>query len=180
MKKFGFVYSFIPLAVAITLLSLMTYGVAQQSIRIGSYNPQIQMAEDAAADVAHGIKPETVIPTKTIDVSASLAPFMIVYDDRGTVLASNVVLNGKVPQIPPGVLDFAREKRQDRLTWQPAPDVRAAVVVARYVGNKPGFVLAGRSIREVENLTEKLFFDVAVGWAVAMAATFVAAWIFRR
>ena len=38
---------------------------------------------------------------------------------------------------------------EDRLTWQPEPGVRSATVVVHYQGAQAGFVMAGRSLREV-------------------------------
>jgi hypothetical protein len=75
---------------------------------------------------------------------------MIVYDDAGNVLASSVVLHGVTPDLPAGVLDYTRAYGEDRVTWQPEEGVRIAAVVVRYEGTQSGFVLAGRSLREVE------------------------------
>lgn len=178
MKKFGFVNEWIPIGVVVSLLSLMIFGVAQQTIRLSAYNPQTQMAEDAALKIANGMPPSQVISADNIDMAQSLSPFMIVYDDRGTVLASSVVLDGVTPNIPAGVLSAARE-RTDNVTWEPKPGVRAAAVIVRYVGGNPGFVLAARSLRETEKLTQRIFFDVIVGWVFTMAASLFACFCFR-
>lgn len=162
--------TFIPIGIAITLLSLMIYGVAQQTIRLGANNPQIQMAEDAAANLERGDIPRSVIPNNNIDMASSLAPYMIVYDDNGEVLASSVELDGAVPNIPSGVLESVRDGREDRFTWQPKIGVRSAVVVVRS-SNPPGFVLAGRSLREVEILEDQIGRDVLVGWVATIVAT---------
>ena len=179
MKKLGFVSFWAPIAVAVTLLCFMAYALVQQSLRISVSMMPIQLAEDAATAIVRGAAPGAVIPKDNVDISLSLAPFMIVYDDTGTVLASSAVLDGKVPELPKGVLDAARERKEDRVTWQPAPGVRAAVVVVRSVGSKPGFVLAGRSLREAEKLSERLLFDAVGAWAVTMAATLFVCFCFR-
>lgn len=179
MKKFNFFFSWIPLAAAVSLLSLLIYGAVQQAIRLGANNPQIQMAEDAAMGISHGASPEAVLPSEALDMATSLAPYLIVYNDQGNVLVSSVHLDEKVPMIPPGVLAQARGQ-ETRVTWQPKAGVRSAVVVVRYVGDKQGFVLAGRSLREVEKLEDVIFQDVLLGWAVTMVATFIASYLFRR
>jgi hypothetical protein len=46
-----------------------------------------------------------------------------------------------------GVLDYMRQHGEERVTWQPEKGVRMATVVVRY---DKGFVLAGRSLREME------------------------------
>jgi hypothetical protein len=51
------------------------------------------------------------------------------------------------PTFPPGILDYTRQNGEDRVTLQPESGVRIAAVVVRY---NNGFVLAGRSLREVE------------------------------
>lgn len=179
MKNFGFV-AWLPMAVAVTLLSVMVYGVAQQSLRLSANYPQNQIAEDAAMDIVErGAAPQAVLPKVNVDMATSLAPFMIVYDDSGKILASSVVLDGKVPELPAGVLESARERKEDNVTWQPKTGVRAAAVIVRYVGDKPGFVLAGRSLREVEILEGNILRDVVIGWAVTMAATLLAYFCFR-
>jgi len=82
-----------------------------------------------------------------VELATSLAPFIIVFDDSGNVLASSATLHGAVPVYPSGVLDYTRINGEDRVTWQPENGVRMATVVIRY---DTGFVLAGRSLREVE------------------------------
>jgi hypothetical protein len=180
MKKWGYVVSWLPMGVVVTLMSLMVYGAVQQSIRLGANIPQIQMAEDAALDIVRGIAPQAVLPKQNVDIAASLAPFMIIYDDSGQILASTAVLDAGVPELPAGVLDLAREKKEDRVTWEPKKGVRSAAVVVRYVGDKPGFVLAGRSLREVEKLEEQIFLKVIIAWAVTMVGTLGAYYFTRR
>lgn len=179
MKKLNFLFSWIPIGVAVTLMSVMVYGVAQQMLRLNANQTQIQLAEDAATDIVRGVAPQQVLPKQNVDMAASLAPFMIVYDDQGHILASSVELDGNVPALPSGVLTSAREQKEDNVTWQPKPGVRASVSIVRYVGDKPGFVLAGKSLREVEKLEDKMLVDVFLGWAVTMAATLLACFCFR-
>lgn len=180
MKKFLYVLSWIPMGIAVTLLSGLIYATVQQAIRVSANSPQIQMAEDAAADMERKVVPGAIIPKVNVDMADSLAPFMIVYDDMGTVLASSVQLDGEVPKLPKGVLDYVREHKEDRVTWEPKPGVRVAAVIVRYVDGDHGFVLAGRSLREVEKLENKIFVHVAIGWAVTMVATLFSYYLFRR
>jgi hypothetical protein len=140
----------LPLAAVVTLLCGLVMLAAQQSLRWGANDPQIQMAEDAAASLAAGGSPEAQLPVGQVEISTSLAPFMVIYNDAGQPLTSSGLLHGTVPTLPPGVLDYARRNHEDRVTWQPEPGVRVAAVVAAYDGSQPGFVLAGRSLREVE------------------------------
>ena len=56
-------------------------------------------------------------------------------------------MHGTVPDYPVGIFDYVQKKGQDRVTWQPEAGVRMATVVVPY---KNGFVMAGRSLTEVE------------------------------
>jgi hypothetical protein len=79
---------------------------------------------------------------------------MIVYNDAGRPLGSNAQLNGQTPAPPAGVFDNVRKNGEERLSWQPVlgreHGVRIAAVMERVNGPQPGFVLAGRNMREVE------------------------------
>jgi hypothetical protein len=147
----------LPLTAVITILCGLIYLAVQQSLRWGANDPQIQMAEDAAAALAAGATPESVVPPGMLDVSSSLAPFMIIYNDSGKPLVSTgSLLNGETPLLPPGVFDYTRQKGEDRVTWQPQAWVRIAAVVVAHGGSMPGFVLAGRSLREVEKREDQV------------------------
>jgi hypothetical protein len=171
----AFLY-WLPLALCTTVLAGLVYVAVQQSFRQGANDPQIQIVEDAAAQLEAGQQPGTVVGSSTVDMAHSLATYLIVYDEAGHVLASSVQLNGNVPSIPPGVLTAARQSGENRLTWQPQEGVRSAAVVTYFEGSHPGFVLAGRSLREVENRVYQLTQIVGLAWVVALAGSF-ALWL---
>jgi hypothetical protein len=116
------VYAWLPIAIGITFVFGILYILVNQIIRQGANDPQIQMAQDAAHDLSEGMPPREVIPAKNIDIRESLAPFMIVYDDAGRVLASSAELDGKTPVLPPGVFDYTREHVEDRIPGAPGID----------------------------------------------------------
>jgi len=72
------------------------------------------------------------------------------------------------------VLGAARARGEDRVTWQPASAVRSAAVVVRYGGAQPGFVLAGRSQREVEARVDQLTLMIGAAWVITLGATLAA------
>ena len=137
----------LPLAIATAGLCALVYLTVQQSLRMGANDPQIQMAESAANALNGGASLDSIVPAVKVELANSLAPFLIVFDDSGNVLAASTTLHGAVPLYPSGVLDYTRQNGEDRVTWQPESGVRMATVVVRY---DQGFVLAGRSLREVE------------------------------
>lgn len=140
-----------------TGVALALYAIPQQVLRTGADDPQIQMATDLAArlnqvGVTNGLH-QVALPTTVVDMAQSLSPFLIVYDDQGRALGSNAQLNGVTPVPPSGVFDYVRTHGEERLSWQPvrgSHGVRIAAVVERVNGPQPGFVLAGRSMREVQ------------------------------
>jgi len=161
------------LAFCLTVLAGLVYVTVQQNFRQGANDPQIQMAEDAAIQLQDGAQAQTVVGGGKVDMSRSLAPFLIVYDATGHVLASSAQLNGAVPDMPPGVFDSVRASGEDRLTWQPQEGVREAAIVTQFGGNHPGFVLAGRSLREVEDRESQLTQLVGLALIVGIVGSFV-------
>ena len=79
--------AWIPIGVAVVALTGMVYVTAQQLLRRGANDPQIQLARDAASALVDGRDPMSLLPTGPVEISASLAPFGIVYDSAGSVLA---------------------------------------------------------------------------------------------
>ena len=137
---------------------LFVYASVQQSLRESANDPQIQMAEDAANDLKNGQAPAGVVGRgNIIDISESLSPFLIIYDSTGLPLESPAKLDDTVPVPPKGVFQYALKHGQDSVTWHPERDVRIASVIQSYRSESTsGFVLAGRSLREVEKREENL------------------------
>lgn len=160
---------FLPFAVLITLLSGLIYGTGQQILRQSANDPQIQFAEDIASSLSAGNSPQAVIPPARMDMSKSLATFIMVFNNKGGLTLSTGEINGKVPTVPSGVFSYVNKNGEDRLTWQPQTGVRTAAVVTKY---KNGYVLVGRSLRETEKRIDNLMKIVALGWIVTLAATF--------
>jgi len=164
----------LPLAVIATGLCGQVYVTGQQVLRLGGYEPQIQMAQDAASQLSAGAQLASVAPTRTLDVGASLAPFTIIYDDTGSVLAATGQLHGQPPSLPGGVLDNVRQHGEDRISWQPEAGTRYAAAVERVAGTQPGFVLVARSLRETEQRISVIQTLALAGWLVLLAASLVA------
>lgn len=178
--KATFKYWFL-VAVIIVGIYFFLYGAVQQVLRQGADDPQIQMAEDAAAKLSAGQAVQSVVPTDKVDIATSLAPYMIVFDANGTPIASSAQLNGQTPTLPSGIFDFVRRNGEDRITWQPQDGVRSAVVVTQFKGSNTGFVLAGRSLREVEIREDNLLLLLNLGWIGMLIITLpITALVFRR
>src|SRR6185369_14805114 len=121
------------IALIVTLVIGFGYTAVQQNYRLTANDPQIQLAEDSADILASGQNPADMVPGEAnTDMAKSLAPFIIVYDDSGKVVASSVKLDGQTPSLPGGVLDYAKNHTQNTFTWQPKSGVRIAAVAVHY------------------------------------------------
>lgn len=160
----------VPIAVALTGLCGVVYGSVQQDLRQGANDPQIQMAEDAAASLAAGAVPNSVVPTSQVELSSSLQTYVLVFDRGDQLLASSATLHGNPPPFPSGVLRNATT--QDRVTWQPEIGVRSAIVVQPW---RDGFVVVGRSLRLVEERESGTLLIASLAWVATLGASAVAA-----
>ena len=168
------ILSWLPQAIASTIILLVVYGAVQQNIRQSANSPQIQLAEDGGAILAQGIPPFELLGNSRVDIVKSLSPFAIIYSASGTPMASSGYLKGSVPVIPSGVLEYARSHGEDRLTWQPAPDTRIAAVVSYYHGSSTGYILVGRSLREAEALESSIVLMTGAALIILLVTTFLA------
>jgi hypothetical protein len=189
------VYNALVLIALSTGLALALNTIPQQVLRQGANDPQIAMAGDLAARLESGIAPAAAVPAAAVDMARSLSPFVIVYNDQGQPLASQAVLNGQTPTPPMGVFDYVRQHGEERVSWQPVPGttsnkdeksvlnggmtlqrghgVRIAAVIQRVNGSTPGFVLAGRNMREVEAREEQVGQLALLTWIGMMGVILV-------
>ena len=137
-------------------VALALYAIPQHVLRSGLNDPQIQMAGDMATTldrlgVNDGLRQGALLhPGGNVDMARSLSPFLMVFNDAGQLLGANAELDGQSTLPPKGVFDYVRQHGEERVTWQPQRGVRIAAVIVRVQGPQPGFVLAGRNMREVE------------------------------
>jgi hypothetical protein len=173
---------FVPLAVLATAMCGLAYLETQQALRSGANDPQFQLAEDAVARLNGGATPASVVDTsRTVDLAVSLAPFLIVLNPSGGVLATNATLDVGQPVPPQGVLDSTAHGSPDVVTWQPRAGVRIASVTIAWNG---GTVVAGRSLRRVEDQESNAELIAGAAWLASLAAlavaSLLAAWFWPR
>ncbi len=159
--------AWLPFAALATFMALLVYAAVQQDYRQSANDPQVQMAEDLADQLLNG---NTIALPNKVDISKSLAPFVMLFDDKSQVTQSTATIKDKTPFVPSGVFATAR-KNEHLFTWQPQSGARSAVVLVHYDGKKPGFVLVGRSLREVEKREAQLRQQVLAALAASLVAT---------
>ena len=71
-------------------------------------------------------------------------------------------------QLPAGVFDFAKTQGEHEITWQPRSGVRMAMVVISSNFSPVGFIVAGRSLQEVEVREHNLIIMAFLGWLVCI------------
>ena len=150
--------------VVVTLIFAAIYLTAQQNYRQSADDPQIQLAEDAVVALNKGAIPQWNA-TNQIDAGASLSPFIIIYDASGTPAAASGLIGGVMPTPPIGVFDSAKEKGEDRVSWQTSGGLRYAAVIVPW---SKGYVLAARSLREVEKREAMLNVQVGAPWVLSL------------
>lgn len=178
MKKILFLWLFV--AILLTGLAWLPYALVQQDLRQSANDPQIQMAEDGAASLDAGQSPQQITTSAKVDIARSLAPYIVVFDNAGNPIASSATLNGQIPTIPGGIFDEVRKNGEDRITWQPQSGVRSAIVVTQFKGGNGGFIMAGRSLREVELREENIQLITLLGWLVLLVISLLGIGIIFR
>lgn len=163
---------FLPLAIIITGLSCVIYGAVQQAIRLGANDVLVQTSIDVQ-QLSQQSNWEQLLGSRTIDISKNLDTYIIAYSTDGKPTVGNARLDGVIPEMPDGLLDYtSKHGGQHYVTWQPRPNARQAIFLQELPDKT--FLVTGRSLREVEKLESSIAYRVLVGWIVTMAATFVA------
>jgi hypothetical protein len=166
------------LAGIIVAFYLSLYAVVHQINRSLADEPQVQLAEDLAYEIDNGISNvEDFEAINKVEISRSLAPYVIIYDIAGNVRASTAVLHGEAPKVPIGVLEHARENGQNRVTWEPEKGVRSAVVAEPL---KDGYLLAGRSLRESGEREKRLATLIAIAGLITLMVMSAVHWLVIR
>jgi sensor histidine kinase regulating citrate/malate metabolism len=82
--------------------------------------------------------------------------------------------------LPNGVLDAAKTKGETRITWQPKKGLRFALVVKYFNDQNSGYVVVGRSIKEIEARESDLLRGVIVGWIATLIITLLSSLMVNR
>ncbi|MDP2656293.1 MAG: hypothetical protein Q8P11_01870 [bacterium] len=147
-----------------TVFCGLAFVIGQQILRMGANDPQIQIAEDLSVILSDGTDPTALFSSEPSDFSKSIAPFVIIFDTDGKAVAGSTMLNGELPTPSSEIFDYTKSHGADRFTWQTDSGIRTAAVLLSYGGDKPGYVLAGRSLREVEKREQEILMLAGIVW----------------
>ena len=168
--------AWLPSATAVVLAAAFAYGTGQMILRGGANDAQVVMARDAVVALEGGLSPQAVVhAASTIDAETSLAPFIIVYDEKGDPVAGDGAIDNRIPTPPKGVFAYTKMHGEDRVTWQPKPGLRfAAIIVPWTAQEKSGYVLAACALKETEQRTAALLRNVCLGILISLFLTLIA------
>lgn len=176
--------------VLVTFFCLLLLFVVQKMYRQSANHPQIQIAEDAAAAFEQNqftnetLKSsfESFVPSiGQVDLGSSLSPWIQVYDASHEVIESSVSIQEAqtTPRVSSELFEGLRKRDQIRLTWQPRKGIRQAIVITKFSGLRSGYIVVGRSLREVEDQIRILTVIISAAWFVMVSMIVcVAAWTF--
>ena len=153
----------------LTIITIFIYVAAQEIMRASANYPQIKIAESTAARLSQGESATTTVASTTIDISESLTPFIITYDNSGNLETSQAILDGFPPPLPQTVLNYTQKHGENKLTWQPEDGVRIATVILHYSGKQSGFVLVGRSLSKIEIIENDFGLGIFMTWIFLIA-----------
>lgn len=145
------------------------YLAVHQNYRHGANDPQVQYAQDLSLALEQGASAEAFGGNSPVDPRKSLGLFLMAFGEDKAVLANTMQLEGDAPVPPQDILNAAKNDGQQRFSWQPRGDVRVAAVLQHYGGAKPGYLLVGRSLAEVDKRQQQLAFMALGAFAVLVA-----------
>ncbi len=172
-------FSWLPLAVAIIIMSGLVYVVTQQNYRDAANDPQIQIAQDIAAALNKGdVQADAIVPpTPSSEITSSLSTFVAIFNATGTPIGSSAAIDGNLPTIAEKILVVAKKTGESRITWQPKPELKIAAVITSYSNpTTSGFILVGRSLKETEIRIAQMGITTAVAALVALVLSFLVLW----
>jgi hypothetical protein len=164
-----------PRAVAVVVTTILfgtIYLVAQHLDRNSANDTPWRLASQVASEIRGG-QTTTLDAQPHVDLSRSLAPFVVVEDAQGSPTAGSGFLKGSLVSLPTGVLSSAAASGRDDVTWQPESGLRFATVTLK-VGDQ--FVSAGQSLQPTEDRDATLELLVGLGWLLALLVI-VASWV---
>lgn len=161
----------IPLAVVSAFSIGFVYFAVQQNYRLSADDQQIQISEDASNYFKNG--GQISDPPNKLEISQSLNVYYLAFDSKKKLLATSAVLHEKPAVVPDGVFDYAKNKGQNRFTWQPEKGIRVAAVLTYFKGKNEGYVLAGKSLKEVDKRTDALKTIALISWAGSLVLSLI-------
>ncbi|QQS23273.1 hypothetical protein IPM19_01770 [bacterium] len=158
---------FINLAILVTVIFATVYFSVQQSYRTNANDPQVEVVGQVEEVIKQDVPLDAIVSeAEQIDIAESLSLFVMIFDSNRQLIGSSATLDGQAPTPPENVFALAKEQGENRFTWEPKPGVQVAAVL-KPVDDK-AFVLAGRSLKEINDREAALLKTCIIGWAISV------------
>ncbi len=172
LNNYRTVATFIVLTVLITLIFGSIYCVTHQIYRANANDPQVEVTNQVADVINQNVPLDAIVSeAEQIDMAQSLSLFVMIFDKDKKLIGSSAVIDGQTPTPSDQAFEVAKSSGDKRFTWEPKTGVKVAAVL-KMVGDK-GYVLAGRSLKEVETRQAGLIKTLAIGWAASVLSVAV-------
>ena len=126
---------------------------------------------NVANEAANVLGSITNIPENQIarlNVLETTNPFFMVYDLKGNPIAGSGYIDGKLAELPAGVIKHATPGKNHAVTWAPTENMRFATVT---VASNKFYVTAGQSLANVERRADTLRKWWFLGYAISIGVT---------
>ena len=149
----------------ITILFGTLYVLVLQQNRLQANDNPMNIATEAAAVLAGGVTiPENQI--SRLNILTTTNPFYMIYDEKGKPIAGSGYIDGKLAELPTGVIQHAEAGKPHAVTWAPVKDKKFATVTVK--GSK-FYVTSGQSLANVERRADTLRKWWLLGYVLALA-----------
>lgn len=139
--------------------------LAQQALRLSANETITQLSEDTSGALEAGTAATLLASPTPVRIDKSLAPYVIITNTDGAVVASSGQLNGTSPVPSLDTLQSSTSNGIAYVSWLPNGATRQAIVIKPYHGpSGSGFVVAGRSLREIEKSNDVFLQLAIIAW----------------
>jgi hypothetical protein len=165
----------IPVTLILTAVFGTIYIVSQQLNRQSFNMSPIDAVNEASYTLDRNLPLDDFLQIYTFNtpVDKTSRTFIIIYDDKGKPLQSTAKLDDNTPNIPLEVLEGTPMAPSYKIiTWMPRSGLRIAVAIQQvHQGNNLRYVLAGRNLKQSEQLNEYVLFLVAAAWMATVVGS---------
>ena len=144
----------------------------QQQLRRGADRQPERLTQQLSTQLANNNQPGGIFSAPASELTSAAwlhgsSTFAALYDASGNVIAANATFHGALPQPPRGIFANLRQHSLYKVTWQPQPGVRVALV-GRALSNGD-FVLAGQSLIPGESAHARFTHGMQSLWLVLLS-----------
>jgi hypothetical protein len=158
--------------IIVTVIIGLVYVAVQQTYRTGANDPQTEILYTIKERMEKGMEP---LPkgSDSVDLQKSLAVFVAAYDSSGNATWSTGYLHGEKPNLPRSLFQQAKMNGEHWVTWQPQRDVRMSIGILPVNGGPVSYIVAGRSLKLVEQRVSKLLTLIFVCWLICFCVILI-------